>query len=349
MVIMMKLDSPKEDIEKVKEKILLNNCKAHLITGNFKLAIGVTGPTSDLTIEEFLTMDSVEDAVRVSKPYKLVSREVKREDTVINVNDVLIGSNELTIIAGPCSVESRQQVFDIAGELKEMGVKLFRAGAYKPRSSPYSFQGLKEKGLEILADMKKELGMAIVTEAKDTKNLNLVSEVADIIQIGARNMQNFSLLEEVGKLPNPILLKRGLAATIEDLLMSAEYILSQGNYNVILCERGIRTFETQTRNTLDLNAVPVIKKQSHLPVIVDPSHGIGIWDKVPPMAMAGIACGADGLMVEVHNHPNQAFSDGIQSLTPKNFKKLLNKIEQLAPVVDKKLILNEKYDELPAA
>jgi 3-deoxy-7-phosphoheptulonate synthase len=221
-----------------------------------------------------------------------------------------------------------------------MGIKFLRAGAYKPRSSPYSFQGLKEKGLEYLFEVKKELGLMIVTEAKDTNALPLLSEVADIIQIGARNMQNFSLLEEVGKLPNPVLLKRGMAATIEDLLMSAEYILSQGNYNVILCERGIRTFETYTRNTLDLNAVPVIKKNSHLPIIVDPSHGIGIWDKVPAMAMASIACGADGIMIEVHNNPEQALSDGFQSLTPKNFKALLNKLEQLAPIVNKKVDIN---------
>ena len=221
-----------------------------------------------------------------------------------------------------------------------MGIRFLRAGAYKPRTSPYSFQGLKEKGLEYLSEVKKETGMMIVTEAKDSTTLPIISEVADIIQVGARNMQNFSLLEEVGQLSNVILLKRGLAATIEDLLMSAEYILSQGNYNVILCERGIRTFETLTRNTLDLNAIPVIKKNSHLPIIVDPSHGIGIWDKVPPMAMAAIACGADGIMIEVHNHPENALSDGFQSLTPKNFRTLLNKLEQLAPIVNKKVDLN---------
>ncbi len=255
----------------------------------------------------------------------------------------LIGGEELTIIAGPCSIESRDQIFDVAGQLKEMGIKFLRAGAYKPRTSPYAFQGLKEEGLEYLADVKKELGMMIVTEAKDTNTLPQVAAVADIIQIGARNMQNFSLLEEVGELSNVVLLKRGLAATIEDLLMSAEYILSRGNYNVILCERGIRTFETQTRNTLDLNAIPVIKKHSHLPIIVDPSHGIGMWDKVIPMGMAAIACGADGLMIEVHPHPEEALSDGFQSLKPNTFKQLLEKIEQLAPVVNKKVNL---YAEL---
>jgi len=340
MLIMMNLDSPREHIEKVKEKIIAYNCTPHEIPGSVKLAIGITGPSTRLSKEDFLTMDSVEDVVRVSKPYKLVSREMKPDDTIVKFNNAAVGGENLTIIAGPCSVESKQQIFDIAGELKGMGIKFLRAGAYKPRSSPYSFQGLKEKGVEYLSEVKKEFGLMIVTEAKDTTTLPVISEVADIIQIGARNMQNFSLLEEVGQLPNAVLLKRGLAATIEDLLMSAEYILSQGNYNVILCERGIRTFETYTRNTLDLNAVPVIKKNSHLPIIVDPSHGIGIWDKVPAMAMAAVACGADGVMIEVHNNPEQALSDGFQSLTPKNFKALLNKLDQLAPIVNKKVDIN---------
>lgn len=337
MLIIMSLHSPLRDIEKVKTKITEKTCVAHEIPGATKLGIGITGPTNLLNEEDFLTMDSVEEVIRVTKPYKLVSREMKQNDTVVKLQDVSIGGNELAVIAGPCSVESRQQLFDIAGELKEMGIRLMRAGAFKPRSSPYSFQGLKEKGLEYLAEVKSELGMMIVTEAKDTRSLPLIAGVADIIQIGARNMQNFSLLEEVGQLQNAVLLKRGMAATVEDLLMSAEYILSQGNFNVILCERGIRTFETMTRNTLDLNAVPMIKKHSHLPVLVDPSHGIGIWDKVPPMALAAIACGADGLMIEVHNHPEKALSDGFQSLTPKNFKTMLNKIEQLAPIVERKL------------
>jgi len=285
----MKLKAPKEHIEEVIYKIHSKGCNHHEIWGAEQLAIGITGQTATLSEEEFLIMNSVEQVYRVSKPYKLVSREVKSEDTVINIGGKLIGGDELTIIAGPCSIESRQQLFDIAGELKEVGVKFLRAGAYKPRSSPYSFQGLKEKGLEYLSEVKKELGMIIVTEAKDTETLPAISEIAEIIQIGARNMQNFSLLEAVGELQNAVLLKRGLSATIEDLLMSAEYILSRGNYNVILCERGIRTFETYTRNTLDLNAVPVVKKNSHLPIIVDPSHGIGmgikflqwLWQELP--------------------------------------------------------------------
>lgn len=337
MLIMLKLDAPNSDVENIKNKIIENNCTPHVIPGARKLAIGITGPSAKLSEEDFMFMESVEEVVRITKPYKLVSREMKPHNSIIEVGDAKIGGDELSIIAGPCSVESREQIFESAGLLKEMGVKIIRAGAYKPRSSPYSFQGLKEKGLQYLAEVKKEFGLVIVTEAKDTETLPAISEVADIIQIGARNMQNFSLLEEVGKLKNPVLLKRGLAATIEDLLMSAEYILSQGNYNVVLCERGIRTFETMTRNTLDLNAIPVIKKYSHLPIIVDPSHGIGIWDKVPSMAMAAAACGADGLMIEVHQHPDKALSDGFQSLTPKNFKQLLDKLKQLAPIVDKKL------------
>lgn len=335
MVIFLKLEATEGEIEKVKEKISQHGCKAHLIIGTHKLAIGVTGPTSQLDEEEFLIMDSVQDVLRVTKKYKLVSRESKSEDSIIDINGHKIGGTNLTVIAGPCSIESRQQLFDIAGPLNEMGIKFFRAGAYKPRTSPYAFQGLKEEGLQYLADIKKEFGMIIVTEAKDTDTLPAVAEVSDIIQIGARNMQNFSLLEKAGQLKNPVLLKRGLAASIEDLLMSAEYIVSQGNFNVILCERGIRTFETYTRNTLDLNAVPVIKKHSHLPIFVDPSHGIGIWDKVPAMSMGAVACGADGLVIEVHHKPAEALSDGYQSLTPQNFEKLLKKLKQLAPIVDK--------------
>jgi len=337
LLIMMSLQTPRADVDKIKNKIKSCGCTPHEIPGAIKLAIGITGPSAKLSIEDFLMMDSVDEVVRVTKPYKLVSREMKSDDTIINFNDTSIGGNNLTVIAGPCAIENRQQLFDIAGQIKEMGIQFLRGGAYKPRSSPYSFQGLKEKGVEYLNDVKKEIGMKIVTEAKDSSSLAAVTEVADIIQIGARNMQNFSLLEEAGKTGKPILLKRGMAATIEDLLMSAEYILSQENYNVILCERGIRTFETHTRNTLDLNAVPVIKKNSHLPIFVDPSHGIGIWDKVPAMALAAAACGADGLIIEVHNHPEEALSDGFQSLTPKNFKLLLDRLHNLAPIVNKKV------------
>ena len=336
MLIVMNLSATEEQVANVREKAKENKCNSHIIYGESKIAIGITGETRTLSVDDFILMEGVVDAMRVSKNYKLVSREMKAEDTIIDFGGDKVGNGFLQIIAGPCSVESRDQVFDIAGQLKEMGIKFFRAGAYKPRSSPYAFQGLKEKGLELLAEVKKEFGLHIVTEAKDTETLPQVIEVADIIQIGARNMQNYSLLERVGQTQTPIFLKRGMAASIEDLLMSAEYILSQGNFNVILCERGIKTFETATRNTLDLNAIPVIKKNTHLPIFVDPSHGIGIRDKVAPMAMAGVACGADGLMIEVHHNPDKALSDGVQSLTPPQFKALLDKIKQLAPIVDKK-------------
>lgn len=337
MLIIMGLDAPRTDIENIKKKIVSLECTPHEIPGSSKLAIGITGPTNKLNEEDFQLMPSVQEVVRVTKKFKLVSRQMKSEDTVIDFGDARAGGKELFICAGPCSVESRDQIFDIAGQLKEMGIKFLRAGAFKPRSSPYSFQGLKEKGLEYLADVKKELGLKIVTELLNTSTLPAVAEVADILQIGARNMQNFTLLVEAGATGKPVLLKRGMSATVEDLLLSAEYILAQDNYNVILCERGIRTFETATRNTLDLNAVPVIKKHSHLPIIVDPSHGVGIWDKVPPMALASVAAGADGLIIEVHHKPEEALSDGYQSLTPAQFRKLLNKIKELAPIVDKEI------------
>ena len=337
MLILLELDAPRKDIEKIKAKIITHGCTPHEIPGSRKLAIGITGSTSNLKEDDFRIMKSVEDVVRVTQKYKLVSREMKKEDTVIEINGNKIGGKELTIIAGPCSVENHEQIFTIAEILKNMGVKFLRAGAFKPRSSPYSFQGLKEEGLRFLAEVKKEFKLNIVTELLNPYNIKEVAEVADIIQIGARNMQNFALLEEVGKTGKPVLLKRGLSASVEDLLLSAEYIAAQNNFNIILCERGIRTFETSTRNTLDLNSVPVVKKYSHLPIIVDPSHGIGIGEKVPAMAMAGIAAGADGLIIEVHHKPEEALSDGFQSLSPETFEKLLNKLKQLAPVVDKTL------------
>lgn len=335
MLVVMKLTSTNDEIEKVREKIHSHNCITYVIPGSSRIAIGITGDTRKLNPEDFLTMDSVVDAVRVTKNFKLVSRDVKMDDTIIDLCGRKIGGKYFTVIAGPCSVESYDQMSETAEKLTALGVKFIRAGAYKPRSSPYSFQGLKEKGLEILLEIKKKYDVGIVTEAKDTETLPFVAEVADIIQIGARNMQNFSLLEKVGAANKPVFLKRGLSASIEDLLMSAEYILAQGNFNVILCERGIRTFETMTRNTLDLNAVPVIKKQSHLPIFVDPSHGIGIRNKVIPMALASAAAGADGIMIEVHPNPDKALSDGFQSLTIDQFKSLMEKLEQLMPVVEK--------------
>lgn len=337
MLIILGLDAPRTDIDEVICKIKDANCTPHEIPGERKLAIGITGPTNFLKEEDFLLMNSVQDVVRVTNKYKLVSRQMKESNTVVNFNGHSIGREEFLVIAGPCAVESRQQMFDIAGRLSELGIKFIRGGAFKPRSSPYSFQGLKEKGLEILLEIKKEFGLNIVTELLDQHTIDIVADAADIIQIGARNMQNFALLEGAGKTGKPVLLKRGQSAKLEDLLLSAEYILNQNNYNVILCERGIRTFETATRNTLDLNAVPVLKGKTHLPVIVDPSHGMGISDKVSPMALASIASGADGLMIEVHNDPKHALSDGHQSLSFKQFEQLLFKLKQIAPIVDKKI------------
>lgn len=337
MLVLMDLNASRQDINNVIEKIKSFDCTPHEIPGERNLGIGITGPTNVLKEEEFYLMDSVLDVVRVTNKYKLVSRQMKNEDTIININNNLIGSEELLIIAGPCAVESREQMMEIGAFLAENKIKFIRAGAFKPRSSPYAFQGMKEKGLDILNEVKEKFGLLVVTELLNVANTKEIVEVADIIQIGARNMQNFSLLEEAGKQNKTILLKRGMSATVEELLLSAEYIVSQNNYNIILCERGIRTFETSSRNTLDLNSVPILKTKTHLPVIVDPSHGIGIADKVPAMTLASIACGADGVMVEVHNNPAKALSDGYQSLDFDGFKNLLDKIKLLAPIVNKKV------------
>lgn len=346
-MVVMPLNAPSVDIEKVKEKARSLGLDPRVIVGTERIAVALTGPTERIEEKEFYSLNSVIDVVRISKKFKLVSRDVKREDTIVRVGGEEIGGGNFTVIAGPCSVESRDGILEIAGMLKEMGIKFLRAGAYKPRSSPYAFQGLKEKGLEYLREAKEKYGVYIVTEALDTSNLKLVAETADIIQIGARNMQNYALLQEVGKLNKPILLKRGFAATIEDLLLSAEYIVAGGNDQVILCERGIRTFETFTRNTLDLNAVPVIKKLSHLPIIVDPSHGIGIRDLVPNMSLAALACGADGVIIEAHPNPEKALSDGHQTISLKTLKNLIDKIKLMAPIVEKNfLIKNEVFSEV---
>lgn len=346
MLILMKLDAPRQDIDRVKNKISTLGFTPHEIPGEMRMAIGITGNRGKLDPEQFLALPGVVEAIPISKPFKLVSRDVKSEDSVIDVAGDLIGGRELAIIAGPCSVESRQQIIDMAFALKEQGVKFLRGGAYKPRTSPYSFQGLKEEAIQYLQDAKDATGLHIVTEVKDTESLPVVASCADILQVGARNMQNYSLLEALGDQRKPVLLKRGLSATIEELLMAAEYILNGGNYNVILCERGIRTFETSTRNTLDLNAIPIVKKLSHLPIIVDPSHGIGVWDGVPSMSLAAIAAGADGIIVEVHHDPAQALSDGYQSLKPSTFGKLLSRIKQLAPIMDRSVNLNTLPVEL---
>ncbi len=333
MLIVMKLNATRSDVERVKNTINNLGWVPHEIPGEQRLAIGITGNSGKVDAETFLNLPGVVEAIPVSKPFKLVSRDVKPENTVVSVGGETIGGNRLAVIAGPCSVESREQIIDIAGRLKELGVAFLRGGAYKPRTSPYSFQGLKEKALEYLKEARTVTGLKIVTEVKDTETLSMAADCADVLQIGARNMHNYSLLEAVGDLRKPVLLKRSFAATIEELLMSAEYILNGGNYDVILCERGIRTFEPATRNTLDLNALPIIKKLSHLPIIVDPSHGIGVWDGVMPMSLAAIAAGADGLIIEVHPDPASALSDGYQSLKPSKFKALLDKVDQIAAVM----------------
>jgi 3-deoxy-7-phosphoheptulonate synthase len=335
MLILMKKEVTRDEIEKVKEKVRSLGYTPHEIPGAQRVAIGITGNRSRVNPDLFLSMGGVMDAVPVSKPFKLVSREVKSENTVIKVGDVEIGGDPLTIIAGPCSVESQSQIGEVAGLLSEMGVRLLRGGAFKPRSSPYAFQGLKNEGLEYLREAATKNGMYVVTEVKDTETLPVVAEYADVLQVGARNMYNFSLLEGLGSVRKPILLKRGFSATIEELLMAAEYIATNGNYEIVLCERGIRTFEPYTRNTLDLNSIPLVKKLSHLPIIVDPSHGTGAWDLVSPMGQAAVVAGADGLIVEVHPDPSAALSDGFQSLKPETFRLMMERIRAIAPVVNR--------------
>ena len=335
MLILMKQDATRQDIIRVVDKVASLGYKAHEIPGSLRIAIGITGNKGKINPEQFSTMSGVEEAIPVTKPYKLVGRDAKSESSEINVDGEIVGGRELAVIAGPCSVENWDQLIQTAEAVKEAGAKFLRGGAFKPRTSPYTFQGMKEEGLVLLREAKMQTGLKIVTEVKDILTLPAVADVADVIQIGARNMSNFGLLEAVGDLRKPVLLKRGISATIEELLMAAEYILARGNYNVILCERGIRTFEPYTSNTLDLSAIPVVKKLSHLPIIVDPSHGIGMWEGVSAMALAGVAAGADGLMIEVHPDPSAALSDGYQSLKPRRFKDLMDKIRQLAEIVDR--------------
>ncbi len=335
MLILMKRDASREEIFRVTEKISALGLKPHEIPGAQRVAIGITGNRGKLDPDLFNTMPGVEEAIAVSKPYKLVGRDAKPENSEIAVGDEVIGGKELAIIAGPCSVESWEQLLQTARAVKEAGAKFLRGGAFKPRTSPYTFQGMKEEGLVLLREARAETGLKIVTEVRDILTLPAVAEVTDIVQVGARNMTNFGLLEAVGDLRKPVLLKRGIGSTIEELLMAAEYILARGNLNVILCERGIRTFEPSTRNTLDLNAVPVVKKLSHLPILVDPSHGIGMWEGVPAMALAAVAAGADGLMIEVHPDPASALSDGYQSLKPSRFAELMTKVRQVAAAVDR--------------
>lgn len=302
------------------------------VTGTINTLLGLIGDTTHISIEQVQAMDIVEDVKRIQEPYKNANRKFHPKDTVISIGDAKIGGGNFAVIAGPCSVESEEQICEIAREVKSAGAGLLRGGAFKPRTSPYAFQGLRKDGLKMLVTAKQETGLPIVTEIMDIAQLPLFEEV-DVIQVGARNMQNFELLKELGKIRKPILLKRGLSSTIEELLMSAEYIMAGGNDQVILCERGIRTFETATRNTLDISAIPVLKKLSHLPIIVDPSHGTGKSSLVAPMSLAATAAGADGLIIEVHNHPSQALCDGPQSLTPEAFRELKDSIDKVAAAI----------------
>jgi 3-deoxy-7-phosphoheptulonate synthase len=333
MLIVMKPEATEAQVEEVLDVIRSLGFKPHPMPGATRTAIGVTGNQGAIDPAHFEMLVGVAEAIRVSKPYKLVGRDLKHDDTVVRVGDAEIGGLEPVIIAGPCAVESYEQTMAIAELVASTGVKLFRGGAFKPRTSPYSFQGLGEEGLKILRDVRDRFGLRIVTEVLDTETADLVEEYADVMQIGARNMQNFSLLRRVGQARKPVMLKRGMSATLDELLLAAEYIMAEGNYDVILCERGVRTFADHTRNTLDLSIVPAVQHRSHLPIIVDPSHGTGKRHKVIPLARAAIAAGADGIMVEVHDHPEHALSDGPQALLPDMFRQLVNEVKAIHKVI----------------
>jgi 3-deoxy-7-phosphoheptulonate synthase len=335
----MKAQATPEEIQEVCEHIEQLGFRPHALPGAQRTAIGITGNQGEVDRGNLESLSGVAEVIRVSKAYKLASRDVKEEDTVIRFagTDASIGGHDLAIVAGPCSIESQAQAFAIAEQVAASGAQFFRGGAYKPRTSPYAFQGLGVEALRIMAQIRERFGLRIITEAIDNESLEHVVEWADVIQIGARNMQNFSLLKQAGRLRKPVLLKRGLSATLEEFLMSAEYIMSEGNYQVILCERGVRTFADHARNTLDLSIIPALQRLSHLPILVDPSHGTGRRDSVLPMARAAVASGADGILVEVHHQPEKALSDGPQSIYPSQFATMMNELEQIAPVVGRHL------------
>lgn len=338
MIIVMKSTASKEDVEKVSGSVEKLGLRVNVVNGATQSVIGIIGDTTKVDPESIEVDPAVEKVMHVSEPYKLANRAFHPEDSVIDVGGVKIGGGHLAVIAGPCSVESKEQVIEIAKAAKAAGANLLRGGAFKPRTSPYAFQGMGSSGLDILVAAREATGLPIVSELMDAEYLDEFIEKVDLIQIGARNMQNFDLLKKVGKATKkPILLKRGLSATFQEWIMSAEYIMANGNPNVILCERGIRTFETYTRNTLDLQAIPVIKKLTHLPIIIDPSHAGGKWWLVEPMAKASIAAGSDGLMIEVHNNPEKALCDGPQSLRPEKYEELLKQVNKIAEVVGKKV------------
>ncbi len=338
MIIVLKSTATKAQIDHIKERVTKLGLTPLVSKGTERTIIGVIGPEDVLRITPLEVFPGVEKVMSVLPPYKLASREFKKEGSVIKISDKLsIGAKQIVVMAGPCSIENFDTVYEIAKSVHGSGAAVLRGGAFKPRTSPYSFQGLGEEGLKHLSRAAGDFGLATVTEVMDTRDVALVAKYADILQIGARNMQNFNLLKEVGLTKKPVMLKRGLSSTIKDLLMSAEYILSQGNLNVILCERGIRTFEDYSRNTLDITAVPAVKELSHLPIVIDPSHAAGKWGLVSSLSKAGIAAGCDGLIIEVHSHPEDAFSDGAQSLLPEKFSKLMKELKPLAKVLGKEI------------
>ncbi len=350
MLVVMKAHATPEQVSAVCEKIEALGYRAHSIPGAERTAIGITGNKGEVepgTLEE---MPGVQEVIPVTKSYKLVSRDMKAENTVISFpgTDATFGGPGLAIVAGPCAIESREQAFAVAERVHRSGAQFFRGGAYKPRTSPYSFQGLGEQGLQIMSDIRDQFGMKIVTEAIDHESLDLVEKYADVIQIGARNMQNFSLLKRAGRCRKPVLLKRGMSATLEEFLMAAEYVMSEGNYKVILCERGVRTFADHTRNTLDLSLIPAVQRLSHLPILVDPSHGTGKRNKVTPLSRASVAVGADGLLIEVHCDPDKARSDGMQSLYPEQFEELISQVRQIAAVVIRTVPAIREHAPVPA-
>ncbi len=339
MIVAMQEKASEEQIQHVIERLIDMGFEVHRSTGERQTVLGAVGARHEFDIRDIEVLPGVGEAHRISSPYKLVARSFRPEGTVVKFKrGVSIGGDEVVLMAGPCSIESRDQIFAVAESVANSGAKFLRGGAFKPRSSPYSFQGMGEDGLKLMREAADQFGMLVVSEVMEISQIPLMLPYVDLLQVGARNMQNFNLLRELGKVRKPVLLKRGIAATIEELLLSAEYLMAGGNYDVIVCERGIRTFETYTRNTMDISAIPIVKKLSHLPILADPSHGTGRRDKVPPMGRAAIAAGADGLLIEVHNCPDKALSDGAQSLYPEQFAKLVGELRVIAPAVGRRLV-----------
>jgi 3-deoxy-7-phosphoheptulonate synthase len=339
MIIVLRPEATEAQVNHIIDKVKALGLTPHVSKGSERTIIGVIGPEDILRVTPLEVFPGVENVIPVLSPFRLVSREFRKEDSVIDLGKgVKIGGKEIVVMAGPCTIENIDSLYEIAKEVKNAGATVLRGGAFKPRTSPYSFQGLGKEGLQMLREVGNELGMVTISEVMDSRDVNLVADYVDVLQIGCRNMQNFNLLKEVGATKKPVLLKRGMASTVKDMLMSAEYILSGGNFSVILCERGIRTFEDSTRNTLDISAVPVAKQLSHLPIVVDPSHAAGKWGLVPALAKAGVAAGCDGLIIEVHNHPEEAVSDGAQSLIPENFTNLMVQMKAIARVLGRNLL-----------